>query len=568
MSLLLKALSRVEQRQQAPANDAQKPPVDLAIPPVISLPPVESPIPVAKETPPPAPIVPPVESLIPPAEPAVATVEPAAPSVEKIDQVEPAMVAPELPIVEPLAEIPDTAGDFSTALDAAMVADVRVVADSPTADPITLDIAADQPAPFATPIAQPTQPLEIDTTLLTINAEPPAAPPTAKAAAPAAEIAEPLADVPPPVADASETYTDFFADLRDDLGNEPIWQQLEDLQRLVASDLGRFNTETVSLEDSGDSSIEVTTTEVLEIEAIDLPEPNAVPLTASPPTSSSTASIPPVSPAEQFATAFPPFKSLSEPATTVPPFVSPPLSVAAPVEAIPALIIAPSPAPTPSQPVATAAPLNFKPEFRELRDQLLARINIAKHPTLLMVDAGQGIGDSSWLLPLATSIIEKLNATKRDTPPQILIVEAAGSDCGIAQSLGLDAHLGLNHVLARRTDWNATVQSTPHPQIKLLGRGAGQLRSGDFNRLAKCWAELSLRFDLILVAAGPIYDPPSVDQIQKTVSSSATMFFPLTTAAVLCIELNGTPQSTATEAKRFLDARGIQVLGCIVQPTW
>jgi hypothetical protein len=376
-----------------------------------------------------------------------------------------------------------------------------------------------------------------------------------------------MADVPPPVADASETYTDFFADLRDDLGNEPLWQQLEDLQRLVSSGLGRLDIETVSLEDSGDSSIEVTTTEVLEIDAIDVPGPNVTLTAATPPTGSSRTFIPPASPAEQFATAFPPFQTLSQPVTTAPP-VAPPPSVAAAVETSLAQVVMPSAPPTPPEPVAPAAPLNFKPEFRELRDQLLARINIAKHPTLLMVDAGQDIGDSSWLLPLATSIIEKLNATKRDTPPQILIVEAAGSDCGIAQSLGLDAHLGLNHVLARRTDWNATVQSTLHPQIKLLGRGAGQLRSSDFNRLAKCWAELSLRFDLILVAAGPIYDPPSVDQVQKTLSSSATMFFPLTTAAVLCIELNGTPQSTAAEAKRFLDARGIQVLGCIVQPTW
>ncbi len=123
------------------------------------------------------------------------------------------------------------------------------------------------------------------------------------------------------------------------------------------------------------------------------------------------------------------------------------------------------------QPAVAAAPLNIKPEYRELRDQLLARLNIAKHPTVLLIDAGRTVGDVSWLLPLASGILEKLNATS-NTLPQILLVEAAGTECGLASTLGLDTHLGLSHVLNGQADWRAAIQSTQHPQIKLLGRGS------------------------------------------------------------------------------------------------
>jgi len=353
--------------------------------------------------------------------------------------------------------------------------------------------------------------------------------------------------LPSDAVSASESY--------DELTSEPIWQQLAELQDLVSTDFDRFNVDHLD----STNSIEVTKTEELEIDAIDVDAPNIAPLPQPYAPEVVSPSLPSVAPFVPPAQTFTP---PSHPSPTTPLAVEP--SARAPIAPIAAISPPPS---TPLSRMPPTPPLNFRPEFRELRDQLLSRINIAKHPTLLLVDAGQNIGDSSWLLPLAASIIEKLNAANRDKLPQILLVEAAGSDCGIAQTLGLDAHLGLNHVLARRADWQTTVQSTPHPQIKLLGRGAGQLRSSDFNRLAKCWAELSLQFDLILVAAGPVYEPHTADQIQNSSISSATIFFPLAAAAILCIELNGTSQAAAIEAKSLLDARGLQVLGCIVQPT-
>ncbi|HEY2760408.1 MAG TPA: hypothetical protein VGI75_06685 [Pirellulales bacterium] len=511
MSLLLKALSRANQQEKAPAVETRsttgEPPIpsvepsissdDLSEPTAqISIPPSDPSIEVYE----------PVDSLIDPPSPPLesSTQESSAALEAAADPSEDAAPTLEQPAVDQLA-IDETLADQAT-VDQVSVDQTPV--DLSVLDQLSAEIEAVQTPGMVLP--------SIETTL------PPIEPP-----APANEL------VPPPFETASEheTYGEF--------ASEPIWQQLAELQNLVSSDLDRFKIDNLDSQQPYAPAIDVTITEELEIDAIDIDPPSITPL--------------PV---------------LKAPATISPPLPSvAPLAAALtpPVQLTPIAAIVPS-SPAIGSPTAPTPALNIKPEFRELRDQLLSRLNISKHPTLLLIDAGQNIGDSSWLLPLAMSLVEKLNAASRDTPPQILIVEAAGSNCGIAQTLGLDAHLGLNHVLARRTDWQATVQSTPHPQIKLLGRGADQLRSSDFNRLAKCWAELSLRFDLILVAAGPVYEPSVADQNEKFPRSSANIFFPLATAAILCIELNGTPQAAALEAKRLLDARGIQVLGCIVQP--
>jgi hypothetical protein len=479
MSLLLKALSRVDRQEPVPVVEAQNTPVEPSIPNVAPL----------------------ISSDVLPGPAALGN------AVEQTTTTAPTFQQPAV--------------------------DQTPIDQTPVEQPALAQTAQDQP-PAEIEAAQTSRMVlpSIETTLPPIETAPPANNPVFS---------------PSDAVSASESY--------DELTSEPIWQQLAELQDLVSTDLDRFNVDHLD----STNSIEVTKTEELEIDAIDDNAPNIAPLPEAYAPEIVSPPLPSVAPFVPPAQTFTPLSHLSP--TT--PFAAEP-SASAPVAPIAAISPPPS---APLSPITPVSPLNFKPEFRELRDQLLSRINIAKHPTLLLVDAGQNVGDSSWLLPLAASIVEKLNAANRDKPPQILIVEAAGSDCGIAQSLGLDAHLGLNHVLARRADWQTTIQSTPHPQIKLLGCGAGQLRSSDFNRLAKCWAELSLRFDLILVAAGPVFEPHTADQIQNSSISSATIFFPLAAAAILCIELNGTSQAAALEAKRLLDARGIQMLGCIVQPT-
>jgi hypothetical protein len=366
----------------------------------------------------------------------------------------------------------------------------------------------------------------------------------------------PLTDEPAPSLFDAMSGPEFH----EESPSEPLWRQLDKLHQLVSADIDRFNFEDFQTADSNIPPVNVTKTEILEIDAIQLDPPSIdlLPENRTYLAAPSATAVPPPLPWE------PPFAQLPD-SSAISPFAKA-QQPTAPLAPLPA-VFPPSPAPLSLQPSAAAAPLNIKPEFRELRDQLLARLNLAKCSTLLLIDAGRNVGDASWLLPLAASIIEKFSAGQNATRPQILLVEAAGSECGISQSQGLDVHLGLTHVLAGRTDAKSAIQSTPHPQIKLLGRGAEQFRCNDPRRLAKLWAELTTQFNLILVAAGPQSPTSQVDQAKKHVSDSVTAFFPLATAAILCIELNGTPQVAALDTKQLLDARGIQMLGCIVQPT-
>ncbi len=492
MSLLLKALSRVENREQTPPVEAQVPPPEPSIPveeranvaesecasaPAVATPALEPPLWTLSEA---------TEAFVEEAAPEAEVGEHAAPEQPTVDEQaveQPAVVQPadnradiELPKIEeelitesaagiePVMQMPDSIPPVeasSTAGDVGMKSDVESLPDA----------------------------------------------------------------VPLPVEDTLD------GNFGGDVTFEPLWQQLEKLQDLVSSDAEQLDFDSFKFENVVDLPVDVTETETLEIETI---EPTA-----------------------------PPIIPLREPNPVPAPTLMP----------IPAIVLRVEPAITPAskvaeiQPAATVAALNIKPEYRELRDQLLARLNIAKHPTVLLIDAGRRIGDVSWLLPLASSILEKLNATSGDTRPQILLVEAAGAECGLARTLGLDAHLGLTHVLSGQAEWRAAIQPTQHPQIKLLGRGAQQLRCDDQKRLAKLWTELTPQFDLILVAAGPRNQTQPGGRIERLGSHSATAVFPHASAAILCVELNGTSQAEAVETKRLLDSRGIKVLGCIVQPT-
>ncbi len=194
-------------------------------------------------------------------------------------------------------------------------------------------------------------------------------------------------------------------------------------------------------------------------------------------------------------------------------------------------------------PACTASPLvpavKIRDEYRELRDHLLARFRLDEPSTLLAIDAGRVTNDASWLAPFAASLWETLSeepSRHLSAPPRILLVEAAGPECGIARHLGLDCPKGLVDVLLGAADWAAAIQPTYHPQIDLLSRGSAALRTTQSGQIAGVWSELQRRYQAILVAAGP-WEAPSQASWRKTGTATAAILLPLADAAVVCVEL-------------------------------
>ncbi len=251
----------------------------------------------------------------------------------------------------------------------------------------------------------------------------------------------------------------------------------------------------------------------------------------------------------------------ASPATVVPPVTAKPV-VDEPI--IPAAVI---PIAAPAITASAWVPaVKVRDEYRELRDHLLARFKLDEPSTLLAIDAGRVTNDASWLAPFAASLWETLSeepSRHLSAPPRILLVEAAGPECGIARHLGLDCPKGLVDVLLGAADWAAAIQPTYHPQIDLLSRGSAALRTTQSGQIAGVWSELQRRYQAILVAAGP-WEAPSQASWRKTGTSTAAILLPLADAAVVCVELDGTPQSVAVETRHALKRRGVRLLGCVV----
>jgi hypothetical protein len=216
-------------------------------------------------------------------------------------------------------------------------------------------------------------------------------------------------------------------------------------------------------------------------------------------------------------------------------------------------------------------------EYRELRDHFLSRFPLERHMTLALVDAGRIVTDAAWLTPFAASLLEHLGGPRHDSPtqqpmklfhdqsalPTALLVEAAGADCGLARSFGVDARIGLSDILRGEADWKAALRPTVDPQIQLLSRGSGPVTAGQEAKLAPLWAELNANFDLLLVTTGPLHWERSPKE--PSWGSAASIFLPLANAAIFCVELDGTPHPAAALAKRKLTQSSVNLLGCIVR---
>jgi hypothetical protein len=246
-----------------------------------------------------------------------------------------------------------------------------------------------------------------------------------------------------------------------------------------------------------------------------------------------------------------------------------------------ALISASEPMPAAdSQNQATLKPISAMPvhefhireEFREMRDHLLARYALPRGAVLLFVDAGRSTADAAWLFPLAASLLQHFSdsmpkAEAANRPPRALLVEAAGTGCGLANSLGLEAVAGLSDVLQSGASWKSALLATWHPQITLLGRGTEPLRVSH-DRLPGLFKDLSENFDVVLIAGGAVPETApnsSAMSTERPTQSAGTILAKHASAAFLCVELDGTPRTVAVQAKRSLAASGVNLIGCVVQ---
>jgi Mrp family chromosome partitioning ATPase len=202
-----------------------------------------------------------------------------------------------------------------------------------------------------------------------------------------------------------------------------------------------------------------------------------------------------------------------------------------------------------------AASLKLLPEIRELCDHLLSRFPLTKHSTILVVDAGRAPLDHTWLLPLATGLLDSIASSH----PRALLVEIDPHASGIAQMLGIDATF---HSSDGAGD-TAAFSHTHHPQIDILRLAPSSLTAVE-TRLEETWTELQESYNLILVAAGPLArdangrdsDPPN--QIVRSL-------LPLADGVILSVELGSTPVSVASQTTELLKAANANLLGCIVQ---
>jgi Mrp family chromosome partitioning ATPase len=266
--------------------------------------------------------------------------------------------------------------------------------------------------------------------------------------------------------------------------------------------------------------------------------------------------------------------------------------VAHPALLLPVQVPAPSaphepvPAPAPRVVVVKSPPtihvpnVSIRDEYRVLVESIANRLPLTNHATLLFVDGGQVQTDLAWLWVFAACVLKRFSIGKSDTnaPPhgadiqeremrissaKVLIVEAAGAECGIASALGLNVEVGLSEVLQGTTPLLTAIQETFHPQIRYLATGSNSLKPSQSAEVAKIWTSLSSDFDLLLVAGGPLSDV-SVEA-SMAAPSAAEIFLPLATGVILCVELDGTPVATCHNSRTHLEAIGANLLGCVVR---
>jgi hypothetical protein len=233
-----------------------------------------------------------------------------------------------------------------------------------------------------------------------------------------------------------------------------------------------------------------------------------------------------------------------------------PLPPPPPVQPPPQVVVVKSP------PVVYVPTVRVRDEYRILKESISARLPLTQHATLVFVDGGHVQTDYSWLWAFAASVFNGSSNEIATTTGKVLIVDAAGSESGVASALGLDVGCGLSDVLNGTTSLPTAIQETFHPQIRFLPRGTDSIRADQAASLAKTWEGLSKDFDLLLVAGGPLSDRSVAESI--ALPSAVEMFLPLAGGVILCVELDGTPVELCRKSKTILESNSVNLLGCIV----
>jgi receptor protein-tyrosine kinase len=130
--------------------------------------------------------------------------------------------------------------------------------------------------------------------------------------------------------------------------------------------------------------------------------------------------------------------------------------------------------------------------------------------------------------------------------------------CGtLTRLLGLRPECGLADVLRGHATFESALMPTPYPNLKLLpagpdaNHGVSELLGSTSTREAL--ARMRQSFDYTFV------DTPPVNTV-----SDVSMLAPYCDGVILVVEMHRTPEPTAQQAVRTLQANNVKVLGCIV----
>ncbi len=188
-------------------------------------------------------------------------------------------------------------------------------------------------------------------------------------------------------------------------------------------------------------------------------------------------------------------------------------------------------------------------QYRAVRARLLT-MNTAQAPQIIAVTSAlPGEGKTVSAANLALIMAEA-------GEQRIALMDADCRQGSLAGMLGIESEPGLADVLRGSAGLEAALQDTPLPNLKLLPAGktcdstAGELLGG---ANAKAMLEtLRNQFDYVFI------DTPPVATV-----SDVCLLAPHCDGAILVVQMHRTPEPTAQQAVRTLQANNVKILGCV-----
>jgi capsular exopolysaccharide synthesis family protein len=189
-------------------------------------------------------------------------------------------------------------------------------------------------------------------------------------------------------------------------------------------------------------------------------------------------------------------------------------------------------------------------QFRSVRARLLTMNTGRTHLVIAVTSAIPQEGKSVAALNLGLVMAE-------GGEHRILVVDTDFRRASLATLLGLPEQPGLAELLRDEVALTDALQPTPLPNLQLLLAGqAHDHACGELlgrSSAGALWPQLREAFDYTFLDTPPI-----------TTVSDVCLLAPHSDGAIIVIEMHRTPEPTAQQAVRTLQANNVRILGCIL----